>query len=264
MMSAFVGGVAGYLGTLMLSKRMALIAGPLGHLTLPGITLALLYHFDVSLGAFLFVVLGILLIWLIELETKLPMEAITAVIFASGVATAFLFLPDDQTVPALIGDVSQISAESVVLTAILSVVAFLVIRKIYSEMVLVSISEGLARVQGVDTKRVNLLYLGCIALVVSLGVRLVGGLMTAAIIAIPACTSRNLTNTLRQYSYGGMIVGSLSCILGIVSAAFIKIATGPMIILVSTLLFLVSLITGTLSRVLRRRSTQLRTKRKEL
>ena len=37
----FIGGTAGYLGTLMLSKRMALVAGPLGHLTLPGIALAL-------------------------------------------------------------------------------------------------------------------------------------------------------------------------------------------------------------------------------
>ncbi len=51
-MTASIGAVAGYLGTLMLSKRMSLVGGPLGHLTLPGITLALLYGFDVSLGAF--------------------------------------------------------------------------------------------------------------------------------------------------------------------------------------------------------------------
>jgi ABC-type Mn2+/Zn2+ transport system permease subunit len=44
----FIGGAAGYLGSLMLSKRMALVAGPLGHLTLPGIALALLYDFNVS------------------------------------------------------------------------------------------------------------------------------------------------------------------------------------------------------------------------
>jgi ABC-type Mn2+/Zn2+ transport system permease subunit len=57
----FIGGAAGYLGSLMLSRRMALVAGPLGHLTLPGIALALMYGFDVSLGAFPFVILGIFL-----------------------------------------------------------------------------------------------------------------------------------------------------------------------------------------------------------
>ena len=109
-------------------------------------------------------------------------------------------------------------------------------------MILVSISEDLARVQGVDTKKLNLIYLGCIALVVSLGVRIVGGLMTAAIIAIPACTSRNLTKNLIQYSYGGMMLGSLGCILGVASAEFTKISAGLLIIIVNTLFFLVSLI----------------------
>jgi len=89
----FIGGVAGYLGTLMVSKRMALVGGALGHLTLPGIALALIYGFDVSLGALPLVILGIVLIWLFEIRTHLSMEALTAVVFASGVAAAFLILP---------------------------------------------------------------------------------------------------------------------------------------------------------------------------
>jgi ABC-type Mn2+/Zn2+ transport system permease subunit len=47
----FIAGAAGYLGSLMLSRRIALVAGPLGHLTLPGVALALLHGIDVSLGA---------------------------------------------------------------------------------------------------------------------------------------------------------------------------------------------------------------------
>ena len=47
----FIGGLAGYLGSLMLSKRMALVAGPLGHLAVPGVALALVYGFDPSIGA---------------------------------------------------------------------------------------------------------------------------------------------------------------------------------------------------------------------
>lgn len=64
----FIGGTAGYLGTLMLAKRMALVVCPLGHLALPGIALGLIYGFDVSLGAFPFVILGIILIWLFEMR----------------------------------------------------------------------------------------------------------------------------------------------------------------------------------------------------
>ena len=92
-----IGSVAGYIGSLMVTKRMALMGGALGHLTLPGVTLALIYGFDVSLGALIFLAIGILFIWLFEIRTKLPMEALTAVVFASSIAVAFLFLPEEET-----------------------------------------------------------------------------------------------------------------------------------------------------------------------
>jgi len=91
-MGACIGGIAGYLGSLMVTKRMALMAGALGHLTLPGVSLGLLYGFDVSIGALIFLTLGIFVIWLLQQWTKLPLEALTAVVFASSLAVAFLFL----------------------------------------------------------------------------------------------------------------------------------------------------------------------------
>ena len=55
----FIGRAAGYLGSLMLTKRMALVGDALGHVALPGMGLALLFGLDVSFGAFLFLLLGI-------------------------------------------------------------------------------------------------------------------------------------------------------------------------------------------------------------
>ncbi|MEA3255497.1 MAG: metal ABC transporter permease [Candidatus Altiarchaeota archaeon] len=242
-MGAFIGGAAGYIGSLMVTKRMALMGGALGHLTLPGIALALMYDFDVSLGALLFLAAGIILIWLFELRTRLPMEALTAVVFASSVAVAFLFLPEEKTAQALIGDISQISPTTTLITVVLALIVFFVTRHIFSEMILASISEDVANAEGVNVKKYNLIYLACIALTVALGVRIVGGLLTAALVAIPACTSRNLSRNLFQYSYGAMILGSLACILGILGFKFFTdIPAGPLIIIASAVFFLISLI----------------------
>ena len=82
MTGIFIGGVAGYLGSLMITKRMALVGDALGHVALPGVALALIYGFSVSLGAFPILLLGIILIWLFEMRTKLPMEALTGVSIA--------------------------------------------------------------------------------------------------------------------------------------------------------------------------------------
>lgn len=237
-----VGGASGYLGSLMLSRRMALVAGPLGHLTLPGIALALMYDFDVSLGAFPFVIFGIILIWLFEMRTKLPMEALTAVVFASGVAITFLFLPIEQAEAALVGDISRVRFAEAIISVVLAFLLFLVVKKIYSKIVLLNISEELALSEEINIKKYNLIYLGSIAMIVALGVKMVGGLLTAALVAIPASAARNLSRNLAQYAFGAMVIGIISSFLGILLFKLTGFPAGPLIILASTFIFLISLI----------------------
>ena len=239
-LSGTIGAIAGYLGSLMLSKRMALMGGALGHLTLPGVALALLYDFDVSIGATLFLAFGVLIIWLLEQKTRLHLEALTAVVFSASLATAFLFLPKEEIDIALLGDVSQISPATVLITLIISLLLFFTVKKIYSSMVLASISSDLAQTSGVNLKLNNALYLICIAVTVALGVRIVGGLMTAALLAIPACTAKNISSNLSQYKIISTIAGGLACILGVIAYAISDLPAGPLIIIASSLLFLIS------------------------
>jgi zinc transport system permease protein len=238
----FIGGVAGYLGTLMLGRRMALVAGPLGHLTLPGIALALIYGFDISLGAFPFVILGIVFIWLFEIRTKLPMEALTAVIFASGVAIAFLFLPIGQAEEALVGNILKVNLWDSTISVVLTVLLFLIITKIYPKMILINISEDLAKSQGINLKKYNLVYLLLIAVIVALGVKIVGGLLTAALAAIPACSARNLSQNMFQYAFGAILIGIISSSLGIFISEFSGFPAGPLIILANAVIFSISTI----------------------
>ena len=238
----FIGGISGYLGSLMLSKRMALVAGPLGHLTLPGIAIALLYGFSISLFAFPFVMLGIILIWLLELRTKLPMEALTAIVFASGVAIAFLFLPIDQAESALVGDITTISFIETVATTITAIFLLFIIKLIYPKMVLINISEDLAHSEGINVKKYNFIYLTLIAIVVSMGVQMVGALLTAALVSIPPASARNLSRNLTQYRFISIMIGLLSSCIGILLFKFTGLPSGPLIILTSTFIFLVSLI----------------------
>lgn len=238
---AFIGGAAAYLGSLMLSRRMALVAGPLGHLTLPGIALALLWGFDVALGAFPFVILGVILIWLLEMRTKLPMEALTALVFASGVAVAFLFLPIDQAEAALVGDISKASLGGTALSVAASLAVMVAVNRAYPKLVLGNISEELAAAEGVDVKRYNLLYLFLIAVIVALGVKMVGGLLTAALVAIPPAAARNVGKNLRQYTLGATTIGVASAVLGIALFQVTRFPAGPLIVLVSAAAFLLTL-----------------------
>jgi ABC-type Mn2+/Zn2+ transport system permease subunit len=237
----FIGGAAAYLGSLMLSRRMALVAGPLGHLTLPGIALGLIWGFDVSLGAFPFVILGVVLIWLLEMRTKLPMEALTALVFAAGVAITFLFLPIEQAETALVGDIASAGLADTLVTVVACIAIVLAVRHAYPKLVLGNISEELAAAEGIALKRLNLLYLFLIAIIVALGVKMVGGLLTAALVAIPPAAARNISKSLRQYMLGAAMIGSVSSVIGIGLFQLTSLPAGPLIVIVSAAIFVLTL-----------------------
>jgi ABC-type Mn2+/Zn2+ transport system permease subunit len=117
-----------------------------------------------------------------------------------------------------------------------------VVKKVYSKIVLINISEELAKSEKVDIRKYNLIYLGSIAIIVALGVKMVGGLLTAALVAIPASSARNLSRNLAQYSFGAMTIGIISSFLGILLHKITGFPAGPLIILASTFIFLISVV----------------------
>lgn len=238
----FVGGVSGYLGSLMITKRMALVGDALGHVALPGIGLALFFGLDVSIGAVFFLLIGVLIIWFLESRTNLSAEALVGVLFVVSLALGFLIIPDFELLEALIGDISSVSLMSTVVSAIISVTALIIIYKIYNKLILSNVSGDLALVEGVDSKKYNLFYLLLIALVVSIGVKVTGSLLVGALVIIPAAAAKNLSANLRQYSLGSLILGGLSCSLEIIISEWTNALAGPVIILVSASFFLISLI----------------------
>lgn len=182
----FVGGAAGFLGSLMVTKRMALVGDALGHVALPGMGLALLWGINVSLGALVFLFLGILLIWFLGTKTYLPTETLVGIIFVLSLAVGFLITPEQELLHALVGDIAKVSLGDAFISVILSILVMAIMYKIYPKLILASISEDLAIANKVNIKRNNLIYLLMIAIIVALGVKVVGSLLIGALVIVPA------------------------------------------------------------------------------
>lgn len=237
----FISGVAAYLGTLMLSKKMSVVAGPLAHLAFPGVAIALLYGLEISFGVFPFVIIGAILIWFLERKTKLPMENLTAIVFAFGVGSALLILPIGKAQSALVGSISTISLSETFLVTVLSIIIFFLVNFTYKKMMLMNIHEDVAKTEGVNVNLFNFLYLLSIALVVGLGVYLVGGLITAALVAIPAASARNVSRNLSSYKWWSVIFGTIATVSGIFIAPVFHLPVGPTIIVLGALIFLITI-----------------------
>lgn len=238
----FVGAAAGCLGSLMITKRMALTGDALGHVALPGMGLAIVFGLNVAFGAFVFLLAGVLLIWFLERKTELPAETLFGIVFVFSLALGFLVVPEPEMLHALAGDISHVSFLSAFLAVVFSVIAVFSLWKIYSKMILISISEDLAAANNINIKKYNLIYLLLIAAVVAIGVKIVGSLLVGALVIIPAAASRNISGNLKQYVFWSAIFGIFSCVFGVVVSKISGFPIGPIVILIGSFLFLVSLI----------------------
>jgi len=238
----FVGGVAGYLGSLMLSKKMTIVVDPLSHLALPGVALALIFGKDISLGAFLFLFFGAILIWFFEQKTKLPTETIIAILFTVSLAITFLFLSEHEIEEALVGDISKIGKIESLIIVLISLFVFFLIQKIYPKLTLISISEDLAMAEKIDLRKYQFLYLLSISAIVALGVKFVGGLLVAGLTALPAASAKNLSKNLKTFRLLSSLFGIISAIFGVFLFQKTNFPAGPMIIVVGFLFFIISTI----------------------
>lgn len=242
-----VGAAAGYLGSLMLTRRMALVGDALGHVALPGMGLAILLGMDPSLGAFVFVALGSLLVWRLGERTVLSMETLVGIVFVTSLALGFLIVPQPELLESLIGDIARISAVGMLAAVMVSIGVVLLVMRIYPGMILLSISEDLAAVEGISKARCHFLYLSAVALIVSVGVRVTGSLLVGALVIIPPASARLLGGSLRRYGRLSLIFGATSGGAGILVSTASGFAPGPAIILVSAGFFVTAVVLSKLA-----------------
>jgi zinc transport system permease protein len=125
---------------------------------------------------------------------------------------------------------------------VISVKTLFVLKRIYSKMILLNLSENLAQVEGIKVKKYNFIYLACIAMVVALGIKVTGSLLMGALVITPAAAARNFSRNLSQYSYGALLIGTISCFLGVLAFKVFSLPAGPLIILFASLIFLISIV----------------------
>lgn len=237
-----IGSVAGYLGSFMILKRMALVGDALSHVALPGIAVAILWQFNPFAGAFIALFLAILGIWFLERKTELPSETLVGIFFTLSLAIGLLLIPDHELLEALLGDITQIGALDVYLSIIATAVVFIVMTKIMRKLTLGIISKELAQSMGIAVNKINFLFLIMIAIVVALGLKVAGTLLMGSLVIIPAAAAKNVSINLSRYTILSVIFGIVSAGVGIIIADYFQLHPGPIVVLTAGVIFIATLL----------------------
>ena len=237
----FVAISAGLLGSFVILKRMSLAGDALSHVALPGIALALLFHINPFVGAFATLFIAVAGIWFLKYQTTLSTDTIIGIFFTASLALGFLFIPNQDILEALFGNIAALSLAESIISIILSLIIVGTLLAIHKKLALNMFSEELSHSIGINNKRLDFVFLFLFALTVALGIRFVGSLLMGALVIIPAASAKNISHSLKSFMTLSVLFAILSTIGGVILSQFFHVASGPLFILSSTVLFVLSL-----------------------
>lgn len=237
---ALVGASSGYLGSFMVMKRMSLVGDALSHVALPGIAIALAAGINPMFGAVVALFLAVIGIWYFEEHTQIYAETLVGVFFTASLAIGILITPEPELLEALFGNIETIGWPDAVITLFASAAIFGITYALSKRLVLSIVSPELAHSTGIKTKWVNLVYLLLVGLVVALGVKFVGTILTGALVIVPAAAAKNIARNMKGFQYWAALLGLVSAVFGILVASALGIPSGPAVVLTSALLFVIS------------------------
>jgi len=240
LVSMFVGISAGYLGSLMVLEKMALVGDALSHVALPGLAIGYLFNFNPFIGGFAFLFVSAAVIWHVQRVTRISFEALVAAAFTLALAVGIIIIPEPELLEALFGDITNVTMLDAAAAAIISVTAILLTRLIYRKLVLAMISEDLAVSKGIDVAKTNLLYLFLVSVVVAIGIKIVGTLLVGFLVVVPAIAAKNLSSDMFRYTSLSTVFGGISAFLGIASASFFGLPPGPMVVFSGIVIFAIT------------------------
>jgi ABC-type Mn2+/Zn2+ transport system permease subunit len=244
LISIFVGVSAGYLGSLMVLEKMALVGDALSHVALPGLAIGFLFNFNPFIGAFAFLFVSAAVIWQVQRMTKISFEALVGASFTLALAVGIILIPNVETLfEALFGDITAVAVWDAVAAVVIAVTAILLTRVIYKKLVLAMISEELAISKGIDVAKTNLLYLFLVCTVVAIGIKIVGTLLVGFLVIVPAIAAKNLSGDMYKYALYSSVFGAVSAFSGILLASYLPtVRPGPLVVFSGIAIFAVTII----------------------
>jgi ABC-type Mn2+/Zn2+ transport system permease subunit len=236
----------GLVGGFALMRRMSLAGDAVSHIALPGLAAALLLNINPLLGALITLLLGALLIWRLEVRTRLDAEVVVGVVFSASLALGGLITPRDDLIEALYGGFRQPSDLEFASAAALTIAILVGLYRWKDGFVINLFSSELAVSIGLNRDRLNLVFSIIFAMTVLLVLRFLGALLAGALIVIPAAVAQQWTSRLYPFFTISAIVSLASVTVGGAIAAERHLSLGPAVVIVAAVAFLISVPFGRL------------------
>ena len=145
----------------------------------------------------------------------------------------------------LVGDILNILPSEI--WALLGVGLVVVLFWIFGFNSLLGISVNPTLAKGIPVKLLENIFVVLIAIIVMISIKWIGILIINSLLILPAAASRNISKNMRQYHMWSVIFSVFSGVVGLIISYYQGISTGPTIVLVSSVIYMITFMMRRLS-----------------
>lgn len=262
-----VGVICSLVAVFVVLKRLAFAGIGISHSALGGVGIGAFLGINPVIAGGIFATLIAWLVGIISLRKQLHEDTAIGIFFSASMALGTVLLNVSSgyygdIFSFLFGNILAVSVTDLWLICLLGAAVFLFLTLFFKELLFISFDEDVARAAGLP---VNFIYFGLltvIALTVVVCVKVVGIVLTAALLIIPAATGQRVAQDVRGLVFFSLLTGMASSLGGLMLSYNYNLPSGATIVLCATALFLLSATVHPLSVLWRKIGTRDRTAHK--
>ncbi len=240
------GSALSLLGVFVVLRKSAFFGDAVAHFAFAGVALGFLLAVDPIAAAVAVSVALALAIGYIQ--QRAPAQALDTLIgiFFSGAAAFGIFVIGllrgyrADLFQFLFGDIIAIAPADVWFAAGVSAVTGFVFLLLWRSLFKITFNREIARVSGVPVALYDYLFLGLLAAVTAVSIKIIGIILVPALLVVPTAAAKNISASFRQMVIYAVVFGIISIIIGLVGSFYLNTAAGATVVLVSILIFAVT------------------------
>ncbi|NMA99269.1 MAG: metal ABC transporter permease [Phyllobacteriaceae bacterium] len=240
--SALVGGICAFLSAYLMLKGWSLIGDALSHSIVPGVAGAYMLGLPFSLGAFISGGLAAGAMLFLSQRTKLREDAVIGLIFTTFFGLGLFMVsvsPTSVDVQSIVlGNILAITPEDTLQLVLISVVTLAVMLVIWKDLMVTFFDESHARSIGIRTTLLKAIFFTLLSAATVAAMQTVGAFLVIAMVVTPGATAYLLADRFPRLILIAIAVGVLSSFIGAYLSYFLDGATGGIIVVLQTLVFL--------------------------
>ncbi|NDV88890.1 iron chelate uptake ABC transporter family permease subunit [Aurantimonas aggregata] len=244
--SALVGAVCAFLSAYLMLKGWSLIGDALSHAIVPGVAGAYMLGLPFALGAFLSGGLAAGAMLFLNQRTRLKEDTIIGLIFTSffGLGLFMVSLsPASVNIQTIVlGNILAITPSDTLQLAIIGFVSLAVLGLKWKDLMVTFFDENHARSIGLNPTLLKIVFFTLLSASTVAALQTVGAFLVIAMVVTPGATAYLLTDRFPRLILISVAIGAITSFVGAYASFFLDGATGGIIVVLMTSIFLVTFV----------------------